>query len=156
MWFAGMMSVQFSVADIGYMRQALFLAGQQSGKTGSNPSVGCVIVLGDVVIGAGATGDGGRPHGEAMALSTVVGSPQGATAYVTLEPCAHESERGGSCTDALIVAGVERLVCCLQDPDPRTSGRGFERMVQAGIVVDVGLLHEEGRDQIAEFTARFG
>lgn len=145
---------QFSDADRGFMRQALFLASQQLGKTGSNPAVGCVIVQDGVVIGAGATACGGRPHGEAMALSTVVGSPKGATAYVTLEPCAHKSERGGTCADALIVAGIDRLVCCLQDPDPRTSGRGFERMVQAGIVVEVGLLQEEGRNQIAEFAAR--
>lgn len=137
------------------MRQALVLAGKQLGKTGSNPAVGCVIVQDGIVIGAGATACGGRPHGEAAALATVVGSPKGATVYVTLEPCAHKSQRGGSCADALIAAGIARLICCIEDPDPRTRGQGFDRMIQAGIEVRVGLLLQNGRDQIADFAAKF-
>ncbi len=141
----------WSEADIGFMKVALDLAALQLGRTGTNPAVGCVIVRDGQIIGQGATADGGRPHGEAIAIADAEGAVAGATVYVTLEPCAHRSVRGPDCAGSLIVAGIERLVCCLKDPDPRTSGRGFERLAKAGIKVEVGLLAEEGKAQIADF-----
>ena len=134
----------WSQQDYVFMRQALRLAAAQIGRTGSNPAVGCVLVRDGTVLGQGATADGGRPHGEAMALSDAVGSVQGATVYVTLEPCAHVSLRGPPCCQALIDAGVTRVVCCLEDPDPRTAGKGFQRMRDCGIIVEIGLLADEG------------
>jgi diaminohydroxyphosphoribosylaminopyrimidine deaminase / 5-amino-6-(5-phosphoribosylamino)uracil reductase len=138
--------------DYAFMTLALQLAADQLGKTGSNPAVGCVIVKDGQILGQGATADGGRPHGEAMAILDAGGEIKGATAYVTLEPCAHQSQRGPSCASALIDAGIVRLVCCLEDPDPRTAGKGFERLKQACIIVEIGLFATEGRDQIASFT----
>ena len=143
----------WSKLDETCIRLALDLAKKQLGRTGTNPSVGCVLVQDGKIIGQGATADGGRPHGEAMALSSVLGDTNGATVYVTLEPCAHLSRRGPACADSLIKAGISRLVCCLADPDPRTAGSGFERLRQAGIQVDVGLMAREGQVQIAEFVA---
>jgi diaminohydroxyphosphoribosylaminopyrimidine deaminase / 5-amino-6-(5-phosphoribosylamino)uracil reductase len=141
----------WSPTDIAFMEMALELAARQLGKTGSNPAVGCVIVKDGQIIGQGATANCGRPHGEAMALATVVGSTSGATVFVTLEPCAHVSARGPDCAGSLIEAGIARLVCCLEDPDPRTSGRGFDRLVKAGVKVEVGLLADKGAAQIADF-----
>ena len=146
------MTIEWSSSDIAFMRRALALAEGQLGKTGNNPAVGCVIVKDDQIIGEGATYDGGRPHGEAMALASLRGhSPQGATVYVTLEPCAHVSQRGPDCTTTLINAGIARLICCLKDPDMRTAGKGFERLAMAGIQVEVGLLAHDGAAQIASF-----
>jgi diaminohydroxyphosphoribosylaminopyrimidine deaminase / 5-amino-6-(5-phosphoribosylamino)uracil reductase len=142
----------WSPSDITFMKLALELAANQLGRTGSNPAVGCVIVKNDQIIGQGATADGGRPHGEAVALSDAKGSVAGATVFVTLEPCAHLSIRGPACADSLIEAGIERLVCCLKDPDPRTSGLGFDRLIKAGVKVEVGLLADRGAAQIASFS----
>lgn len=142
-------------ADRRFMEAALDLAGSQRGRTGLSPAVGCVIVRADQIVGQGVTSDGGRPHGEALALAEAGDQARGATVYVTLEPCAHVSERGPACVVSLIDAGIARLVCCLQDPDPRTAGEGFRRLRQAGIEVDVGLCEIEGVAQIAEFQARF-
>jgi diaminohydroxyphosphoribosylaminopyrimidine deaminase / 5-amino-6-(5-phosphoribosylamino)uracil reductase len=142
--------------DVVFMRRALDLAATQLGRTGANPAVGCVLVRDGVKISEGVTADGGRPHGEAMALAKLeAGDARGATAYVTLEPCAHESPRGPHCSGALIDAGIVRLVCCLMDPDPRTAGRGFARLAKAGIRVDVGLFSEEGATQISDFSTSF-
>lgn len=137
------------------MELALELAACQLGKTGKNPAVGCVIVRDGVIIGKGATADGGRPHGEAMALADCEVQPRGATVYVTLEPCAHVSVRGPSCTQSLLDAGVARVVCCVEDPDPRTRGRGFLRLRDSGVKVEVGLFHLEGMAQIADFASKF-
>jgi diaminohydroxyphosphoribosylaminopyrimidine deaminase/5-amino-6-(5-phosphoribosylamino)uracil reductase len=87
------------------------------------------------VVGRGHTGEGGRPHAEAIALAEAGAAARGATAYVTLEPCAHESPRGPACADLLIAAGVVRVVAALTDPDPRTAGQGLERLRSAGIAV---------------------
>jgi diaminohydroxyphosphoribosylaminopyrimidine deaminase / 5-amino-6-(5-phosphoribosylamino)uracil reductase len=142
--------------DVMFMRRALALAASQLGRTGSNPAVGCVLVKDGKVIGEGATADGGRPHGEAMALGKVTArGAQGATAYVTLEPCAHESARGRPCSHVLIEVGIVRVVCSLIDPDPRTAGKGFEHLIKAGVVVEVGLFCDEAVSQIAEFSAKF-
>ncbi len=133
------------------MELALALAGAQLGKTGDNPAVGCVIVQGDKVVGLGATADGGRPHAEAVALSHAGSHAQGATVFVTLEPCAHVSARGQCCADALVQARISKLVCSIMDPDPRTAGKGFARLSASGIQVENGLLEPEGLEQIASF-----
>jgi diaminohydroxyphosphoribosylaminopyrimidine deaminase / 5-amino-6-(5-phosphoribosylamino)uracil reductase len=144
---------KWSQTDVAFMEMALSLAAAQLGRTGSNPAVGCVIVSHGKVIGQGATADGGRPHAEAVALASVNESAQGATVYVTLEPCAHRSAKGPDCASSLVDAGIARLVCCLQDPDPRTNGRGLARLARASVVVESGLLVENGTAQIADFRA---
>jgi diaminohydroxyphosphoribosylaminopyrimidine deaminase / 5-amino-6-(5-phosphoribosylamino)uracil reductase len=150
------MRSDWSVQDVGFMKRALALAATQIGRTGESPSVGCVIVRDGVIIGEGVTGDSGRPHGEAMALMNAGPRVLGGTAYVTLEPCNHHSARGPTCSLSLIAAGIHRVVCCMQDPDPRTAGQGFTRLRSAGIQVDVGLLAEDASVVMADFLARLG
>jgi diaminohydroxyphosphoribosylaminopyrimidine deaminase/5-amino-6-(5-phosphoribosylamino)uracil reductase len=108
------------------------------GTSAPNPNVGCVIVRDGVMIGAGATQPGGRPHAEAVALEAAGEAASGATVYTTLEPCAHRSGRGPSCADLLIAARPARVVAALEDPDPRTAGRGIARLREAGIAVGRG------------------
>jgi diaminohydroxyphosphoribosylaminopyrimidine deaminase / 5-amino-6-(5-phosphoribosylamino)uracil reductase len=117
--------------------------------------VGCVIVQGSKVVGKGVTSVSGRPHAEANALAVAGTLAFGADVYVTLEPCAHESERGPSCASSLVCAGVRRVIACLQDPDPRTAGAGFARLREAGIICEVGLRAEAGKGLIGEFRNRF-
>lgn len=136
------------------MGAALALASRGRGRTAPNPSVGCVIVANGRVVGRGWTQDGGRPHAEAMALRQAGGAATGATAYVTLEPCAHLSARGPACTDLLIAAGVARIVAAMGDPDPRTNGSGFARARDAGIAVVEGVREAEARGMIAGFLMR--
>lgn len=136
------------------MGAALALASRGRGRTAPNPSVGCVIVANGRVVGRGWTQDGGRPHAEAMALRQAGGAATGATAYVTLEPCAHVSARGPACTDLLIAAGVARIVAAMGDPDPRTNGSGFARARDAGIAVVEGVREAEARGMIAGFLMR--
>lgn len=136
------------------MKMALEAAAAQRGLTGDNPAVGCVIVSNDELVAIGATSSGGRPHAEANALAVALDNAAKSTVYVTLEPCAHESKRGPSCATSLVEAQVSRVVCCLEDPDPRTSGAGFERLRSAGIVVEVGLMRDAGIVQVEEFIAR--
>lgn len=137
------------------MQEALTLARAQAGRTGENPSVGCIIVRDGAVIARGATADGGRPHAERVALDAAGAGAVGADVYVTLEPCAHARE-GGNCRDALIVARPARVVIAVQDPDPRTDGEAIRVMRAAGIAVEVGLLEDEARAVNAEFFARHG
>ena len=120
------------------MRAALRLARRGLGQVWPNPAVGCVLVRDGKLVGRGWTQPGGRPHGEAMALAQAGDASQGATAYVTLEPCAHHG-RTPPCADALITAGVKRVVTPLEDPDPRVAGKGHARLREAGITVDIGL-----------------
>jgi diaminohydroxyphosphoribosylaminopyrimidine deaminase/5-amino-6-(5-phosphoribosylamino)uracil reductase len=136
------------------MAVALGLAERGKGRTASNPNVGCVLVRDGRVVGRGWTQPGGRPHAEAMALAGAGDAARGATAYVTLEPCAHVSPRGPACSDLLIAAGVVRVVAALRDPDPRTDGTGFARLEEAGIAVDSGLLETEARRSMAGFLTR--
>ena len=136
------------------MRRALGLAAPGVGQTGDNPSVGCVIVKDDAVVGEGATAAGGRPHAEELALSGV--QTRGATAYVTLEPCAHRSTGGAACSDLLINAGVMRVVIAARDPHPYAAGVGIERLRAAGVVVEIGLFEAEARAQNADFFAKWG
>lgn len=119
------------------MDAALALARRGLGETWPNPTVGCVISRNGVVVGRGRTARGGRPHAETEALSRAGDLARGADVHVTLEPCSHHG-RTPPCVDALVTAGVGRVVAALGDPDSRVSGRGFERLRAAGIAVEVG------------------
>lgn len=124
------------------MRAALALARRSLGRTWPNPTVGCVIVKDGKVIARGRTQDGGRPHAEAVALKKAGDAARGATVYVTLEPCAHHGKTP-PCADALVAAGVARVVSAIEDPDPRVKGKGHARLRDAGIAVEVGEGAEE-------------
>ena len=136
------------------MAAAVALGERGRGRTAPNPNVGCVIVRGGRVAGRGWTQPGGRPHAEAMALEQAGEKALGAIVYVTLEPCAHDSARGPACADLLIAAGPQRVVAALQDPDPRTAGRGVERLRSAGIAVELGAGAEAAARSMAGFLAR--
>src|SRR5215469_8687865 len=125
------------------MRLALALAARGLGRVAPNPAVGCVIVADNGrVVGRGWTQPGGRPHAETVALAAATDLARGATAYVALEPCAHQGQTP-PCADALARAGVKRVVVALQDPDPRVDGAGLKRLREAGIVVETGVLEAE-------------
>ncbi len=136
------------------MAAALALAGRTRGLTAPNPNVGCVIVRDGCVVGRGWTQPGGRPHAEAMALAQAGEAARGATAYVTLEPCAHHSPRGPACADLLAKSGVARVVTALTDPDPRTDGAGLARLSDAGIAISTCVLEAEARRSMAGFFTR--
>ncbi len=140
-------------ADYRWMEYALRLGRRALGTTAENPPVGCVIVKGDVVFGIGWTQPGGRPHAETEALKMAGQNARGATAYITLEPCAHHG-RTGPCSEALIEAGISRVVTALEDPDPRTAGAGHAKLVAAGIKAETGLCMEEARETLAGFLTR--
>lgn len=139
--------------DAGWMRTALGIARRGLGRAWPNPAVGCVIVAGGEVVGRGRTADGGRPHAEASALAEAGERARGATVYVTLEPCARAG-RAGPCAEALIQAGVARVVVAVGDPDPRVSGAGFAALAAAGIPVEVGCLADEAIALNAGFLRR--
>ena len=136
------------------MAAALALAERGRGRTAPNPNVGCLIVKDGVVVGRGWTRPGGRPHAEAVALGQAGDAARGATAYVTLEPCAHGSARGPDCSGALAAAGIARAVIALGDPDPRTNGKGISRLRAAGVDVTVGVLESDARRSMAGFLTR--
>ena len=137
------------------MARALALADAAWGTTAPSPAVGCVLVRPDGrIVGEGATAPGGRPHAEALALAAARADAQNATAYVTLEPCAHASPRGPACSDLLIAARVRSVVTALADPDPRTHGQGFARLRAAGIAVEIGNGAAEAAAIIAGFAHR--
>ena len=137
-----------------HMRRALDLAKLQVGRTTPNPSVGCVILDRDgMKLSEAATGDGGRPHAEQLALADLpVGAPAGGTAYVTLEPCRERSTGEASCSRRLIDAGLARVVIATRDPHPLGSG-GISRLREAGIQVDLGILKDEADEIYADFFA---
>ncbi len=135
------------------MRSALALARRGLGGTWPNPSVGCVIVRDGRVVARAVTAPGGRPHAERAALELAGPAARGATAYVTLEPCCHWG-RTPPCTDALIEAGVARVVIAVHDPDPRVNGQGVARLRAAGIEVTEGVLRAEAEYGLAGFFAR--
>ncbi len=139
--------------DLSHMRAALAVGARGLGTTWPNPAVGCVLVKGGVVIARGWTQPGGRPHAEVDALARAGAAAQGATAYVTLEPCSHFG-RTAPCCDALIQAGISRVVCAMRDPDPRVDGRGFNRLRAAGITVEEGLLEAQAQAFQAGFIRR--
>jgi diaminohydroxyphosphoribosylaminopyrimidine deaminase/5-amino-6-(5-phosphoribosylamino)uracil reductase len=136
------------------MGAALGLAERGRGRTAPNPCVGCVIVGEGRVVGRGWTQAGGRPHAEGVALDQAGAAARGATAYVTLEPCAHESARGPACAPSLAAAGVTRVVVALIDPDPRTSGRGLQALRDAGVQVVEGVRADDARGSMAGFLTR--
>jgi len=136
------------------MQAALALAERGRGRTAPNPAVGCVIVRDGKVVGRGWTQPGGRPHAEAMALAEAGEAAKGAMVYTTLEPCAHPSPRGPACSDLLVAAGVARVVAAIGDPDPRTDGRGHDRLRAAGIMVETGLRADDARRSMAGFLTR--
>lgn len=146
-----------SAGDEKFMQIALGLGRRNLGNTAENPSVGCVIVAGAGggahVVGRGWTARGGRPHAETAALERAGAKAAGATAYVTLEPCAHTG-RTPPCADALVDAGIARVVVAAADPDPRVGGRGLERLREAGVAVDTGTLADEARRDLAGFLSR--
>ncbi|HEX2764539.1 MAG TPA: bifunctional diaminohydroxyphosphoribosylaminopyrimidine deaminase/5-amino-6-(5-phosphoribosylamino)uracil reductase RibD [Allosphingosinicella sp.] len=136
------------------MGAAIALGERGRGNTAPNPNVGCLIEREGIVLGRGWTQPGGRPHAEAMALDEAAEAARGATAWVTLEPCCHQSERGAACADLLVQAGVARVVAALADPDPRIDGGGFERLRAAGIAVETGPRAEEAARSMAGFLTR--
>ena len=139
--------------DARHMRHALTLAERALGTVAPNPAVGCVIVRDDMVVGRGWTQRGGRPHAEAVALRQAGDAAKGATAYVTLEPCAHLGQTP-PCADALIEAGIARVVAAIEDPDPRVSGRGFAMLRESGIAVETDVLRDEAAVSNAGFFSR--
>ena len=136
------------------MAAALSLAERGVGRTGNNPSVGCVIVKNDIVIGRGWTQSGGRPHAEAMALAQAGAAALGSKVYVTLEPCAHASQRGPACAQLLMEAAPARVIVALQDPDARTAGEGMATLKASGIEVMAGVMASEARQNLAGFLSR--
>ena len=141
--------------DARFVAEAVALGEAARGTTAPNPNVGCVIVssAGEVV-GRGATAAGGRPHAEAVALQSAGKRAQGSTVYVTLEPCAHVSERGPACSNLLIAAKPARVVVALTDPDPRTSGNGIRRLREAGIQVKVGTARKAAAESLSGYLTR--
>jgi pyrimidine deaminase RibD-like protein len=141
------------LTDLDFMRRALSLAATGAGLTGDNPWVGCVIVRDGAVIAEARTANGGRPHAEEQALD--LADARGATAFITLEPCAKRTNGAMSCADRLIAAGVTRVVIAASDPHPFAAGAGIERLRAAGIIVEQGMLAEEAHAQNAHFFARW-
>lgn len=136
--------------DTRFMALALGLGRRGQGNAWPNPAVGCVIVSNGRVVGRGWTAPGGRPHAESQALGMAGTAAQGATAYVTLEPCAHHGQTP-PCAEALISAGVARVVVAVQDPDERVAGRGLEMLRAAGIKVETGVLANDAADDLGGF-----
>ena len=141
-------------ADADWMAAAIALSRRGRPASAPNPNVGCLLVKDGRVVGRGWTQPGGRPHAEAVALAAAGDAARGATAYVTLEPCAHASPRGPACGDSLIAADIARVVIAMQDPDPRTDGAGIARLQTAGIEVVTGILPAEARAAMAPWWVR--
>ncbi|MEJ2288236.1 MAG: bifunctional diaminohydroxyphosphoribosylaminopyrimidine deaminase/5-amino-6-(5-phosphoribosylamino)uracil reductase RibD [Deinococcales bacterium] len=133
-------------ADERFMTRALELAEYGRGRVSPNPMVGCVLVRGGAVVGEGWHRRAGEPHAEVEALRAAGDRARGATAYVTLEPCNHQG-RTPPCTEALLAAGVRRVVVAALDPNPVTDGAGVKRLREAGVEVEVGLLQDEAEAQ---------
>jgi diaminohydroxyphosphoribosylaminopyrimidine deaminase / 5-amino-6-(5-phosphoribosylamino)uracil reductase len=136
------------------MMEAVRLGEAARGRTAPNPNVGCVIVQDGKIVGRGATGDGGRPHAEAVALAQAGRKARGATLYTTLEPCAHASQRGPTCAAIIPQADIARMVTALKDPDPRTAGQGIAMLRKAGIEVKTGVGKQAARDSMSGYFSR--
>ena len=134
-----------SAEDARFMARAIDLALARMGETWPNPAVGCVLVKDGEVIAEAATAPGGRPHAEEQAVPAAREAARGATAYVTLEPCGARSSGRASCAQFLAEAGVARVVVAALDPSPFASGRGTERLRQAGLIVETGLMEEAAK-----------
>ncbi|MGO9935055.1 MAG: bifunctional diaminohydroxyphosphoribosylaminopyrimidine deaminase/5-amino-6-(5-phosphoribosylamino)uracil reductase RibD [Steroidobacteraceae bacterium] len=148
------MSAEHSVHDRAHMLRALELAARGLYTTDPNPRVGCVVANAEHVLGEGWHQRAGEPHAEILALRAAGLRARGGTVYVTLEPCSHTG-RTPPCADALISAGVARVVCSSRDPNPQVAGRGIERLRAAGIAVAVGALADEARRLNVGFFSRF-
>ncbi|SFO63354.1 diaminohydroxyphosphoribosylaminopyrimidine deaminase [Pseudomonas sp. NFACC24-1] len=144
---------QQAVLDAHYMARALELARRGHYTTHPNPRVGCVIVRDGQIVGEGWHIRAGEPHAEVHALRAAGDNARGATAYVTLEPCSHHG-RTPPCADALVNAGVARVVAAMQDPNPAVAGRGLQRLAQAGIATESGVLEGEARKLNEGFLKR--
>ena len=145
--------MSFTAVDHLLMARALRLAERAAFTTRPNPMVGCVIAHGEDVVGEGWHQRKGGPHAEVFALRAAEERARGATAYVTLEPCAHTGSTG-PCADALIAAGVARVVGAMRDPFPQVDGAGFEKLRAAGIVVESGLMEAQARELNRGFLSR--
>jgi diaminohydroxyphosphoribosylaminopyrimidine deaminase/5-amino-6-(5-phosphoribosylamino)uracil reductase len=144
-------SADAKVTDLRFMQLALTLGRRGQGRTWPNPAVGAVIVKDGVIIGRGWTQPGGRPHAEPVALAQAGEAARGATLYVTLEPCSHFG-KSPPCADAIVAAGIARVVAAIEDPNPDVAGQGHARLRAAGIRVDVGLCAEQAaRDHAGHF-----
>ena len=139
--------------DRRHMAHALALGRRGLGRVWPNPAVGCVIVKDGRIVGRARTADGGRPHAETQALAMAGEAAQGATAYVTLEPCSHHGQTP-PCAQALIDAGIARVVIGAGDPDPKVDGRGVAMLRDAGVMVTTGVLELEARRVNAGFLSR--
>ena len=135
-------SRQSKAADQRFMQLALSLGRRGQGRTWPNPAVGAVVVKDGVIVGRGWTQPGGRPHAEPEALRRAGEAARGATLYVTLEPCSHFG-KSPPCADAVIAAGISRVVSAIEDPNPDVAGQGHARLRAAGITVDIGLCATE-------------
>ena len=140
----------FSADDRRFMARALDLARGQLGRTSPNPAVGCVIVRDGVAIAEGATGDGGRPHAEELALEAAGEHAEGATAYVTLEPCNQRSGGAFACSQLLLGSGVARVVIACSDPHP-LGAHGANRLTASGVIVETGLMRADAEALNAGF-----
>jgi len=143
--------------DDRFMAAAIRLARCNLGRTAENPSVGALIVrddgAGPYIVGRGVTAPGGRPHAEAQALADAGPLARGATVYVTLEPCSHMG-KALPCADALVAAGVKRVVIAVGDPDPRVNGKGIERLRQAGIEIVEHVLTDRAKEGLSAYLCR--
>jgi diaminohydroxyphosphoribosylaminopyrimidine deaminase / 5-amino-6-(5-phosphoribosylamino)uracil reductase len=140
-----------AASDRRFMALALALGRRGLGRTHPNPAVGAVVVKDGVIVGRGWTQPGGRPHAEPVALAQAGSAARGATLYVTLEPCSHVG-KSPPCVDAIIAAGIKRVVSAIEDPNPEVAGQGHARLRVAGIEVDIGLgASEAARDHAGHF-----
>ncbi len=143
----------FSATDHEFMGRVLELAGRGLYTTTPNPRVGCVAVKDGQVVGTGWHEKAGLPHAEALALKEAGGRARGATLYVNLEPCSHHG-RTPPCVDAVVAAGIKRVVAAMQDPNPKVAGAGFAKLRAAGIAVEQGLKEDEAHELNIGFVAR--
>lgn len=144
-----------SAADETFMRRAIALAARNLGRTGDNPSVGCVLVKDGMVIAETATAEGGRPHAEELALAAAGAAATGAVAYVTLEPCGARSSGAASCSELLTRAGVARVVVACEDASKFAAGQGEARLRAGGVPVETGLLADEAAALYAGYRPAF-
>jgi diaminohydroxyphosphoribosylaminopyrimidine deaminase/5-amino-6-(5-phosphoribosylamino)uracil reductase len=140
-------------SDADWMQACLRLARRNRGRTATNPSVGTLLVKDGIVVGSGVTAIGGRPHAERLALDEAADCAKGATAYVTLEPCAHHAATP-PCAQALIDAGVTRVVAAYIDPDERVDGKGYAMLREAGIIVEAGVCEAQAGEDLAGYLTR--
>ena len=139
--------------DTAFMRRAIRLAKGRLGQTGANPAVGCVVVRRGIVVGEAATAPGGSPHAEEQALASAGRNARGAEVFVTLEPCASRSAGAMSCADRLVEAGVTRVAIACANPHRLSAGAGPQRLRDAGVEVEEGLLAQEAAPLYRDFLA---